>query len=137
MSHFGCNCKLSCCATAIIVSAIIGVLASFFQITGMITITTAFLWVALGIAVVYLALLLVSTALAGESAQGCCTTISTVLTAILGTILFALVLLAVGIVATSVISAILVGLLLFFLALTFTATACYIHCLTGCERLIQ
>lgn len=49
-----CSCRCSCTAVALIVSAILGVLAAFLQITGVITVTTAFLWVALGIAVVYL-----------------------------------------------------------------------------------
>lgn len=136
MSLFGCGCRPGCTVKAFLVSALIGIVAAFLQITGTITVTTAFLWVALGIAVVYLGVVLVSSALA-DSASGCCATVNTLLSAILGTILFALVLLAVGIVATSVVSAILVGLLLFFLALTFTSTACYVRCLTGCERFVQ
>ena len=132
MSLSGCGCALSCTVKAFIVSALVGIVAAFLQITGMITVTTAFLWVALGIAVVYLVAVLLSSALA-DRLQGCCATVNTLLVAILGTILFALVLLAVGIVATSVVSAILVGVLLFFLALTFTSTACYVRCLTACE----
>lgn len=135
MSLFGCNSRCSCTGAAVIASAVIGVLAAFLQITGVITVTPAFLWVAFGIAVVYLGVLVISASLAGcPERTGCrCTALNALLLGILGTVLFALVLLSVGIVATSVVSAILVGLLLFFLALALTGTACYVRALTECE----
>ena len=64
MSLFGCGCRPGCTVKAFLVSALIGIVAAFLQITGTITVTTAFLWVALGIAVVYLGVVLVSSALA-------------------------------------------------------------------------
>ena len=125
MSIFGCNCRCSCTAAAAIVSAILGVLAAFFQITAVITVTPVFALVALGIAVVYLGVLVVTTALArrGEPCRCLCNILNTVLTGILGTILF----------ATSVLTAILVGLLVFFFALTLTGSACLVRCLADCE----
>lgn len=136
MSLFNCNCscKCGCTAAAVIVSVIVGVIAAFLQITGVITVAPVFLWVALGIAVVYLGVLVVATALARRSEQcGCkCETLNTLLTGILGTILFSVVLLAVGITATSVVSAILVGLLLAFLSLTLTGSACFVRCTADC-----
>lgn len=136
MNIFGCNCRLGCTAGAAIAAAIIGVLTAFLQITGVIALTPAFLWVAFGIAVVYLAVLAVTAALATRrEAQPCqCRPLRIVLAGILGTILFALVLLAVGIVATSVVSAILVGLLLFFFTLVLAGTACLVRCLGDCEE---
>jgi hypothetical protein len=135
MSIFGCNCRWSCTAAAAIVSAILGVLAAFFQITAVITFTPVFALVAFGIAVVYLGVLVVTTALArrAEPCRCICPILNTVLTGILGAILFAVVLLAVGIVATSVLSAILVGLLVFFFALALTGSACLVRCLADCE----
>lgn len=135
MALFSCNCRRDCALTAAIASLIIGIVAAFLQITAVITVTTAFLWVALGIGVVYLAVLLVTTALArrAERKPCLCDTLSAVLTGILGTILFATVLLAVGITATSVVSAILVGLLVAFLALIFASSACLVKCLADCE----
>lgn len=133
MSLFNCNCRCSCTAAAVIAGAIIGVLSAFFQITGIITVTPAFLWVAFGIAVVYLGVLVPATALAGTGGVCKCDALAALLAGILGTVLFAAVLLAVGIVATSVLSAILVGLLLFFFTLTFGATACFVRCLAGCS----
>lgn len=134
MALFNCNCKCGCTAAAVIVSAIIGVLTAFFQITGVITVTTAFLWVVFGIAVGYLALLVLGTAWdrRGETSSCQCTALNAVLAGILGSILLAVVLLAVGIVATSVVSAILVGLLLFFFSLTLAGSACLVRTLTGC-----
>lgn len=132
-----CNCRNRCgCTLAVIVAAlIIGVVAAFLQITAVITVTAAFLWVALGIAVAYLAVLAVATALrrhTGRCECGC-ETLNTVLAGILGTALFAVILLAAGITATSVVSAILVGLLAAALALTLGGTACYVRCLADCD----
>ena len=128
-----CNRKCPCTAIALIVSAILGVIAAFLQIAGVFTATLVFPAVVFGIAVVYLGVLAVTTALTTCESGGCrCAGLNTVLAGILGSILFAVVLLAVGIVATSVASAILVGLTVFFFALTLTATACYVRSLSDC-----
>ena len=134
MSLFCCNNKCSCTLTAVVLSVIAGVITAFLQITGAITVTPVFLWVALGIAAVYLAILVATT----EPYRRCeedtclCTALKTLLVGILGALLVAAILLAVGITATSVVSAILVGLLALFLALTATASACYVLTLANC-----
>lgn len=89
----------------------------------MITITPAFLWVALGIAVVYLAILLATRASSCRYGNGALTAL---LVGILGTALTAVILLAITFVATSIIGAILAGLLILFLSLIVTATACLV-----------
>ena len=130
-----CKCRCRCTGAALIASAILGVLTAFLQITGVITVTPAFLWVAFGIAVVYLGIQVVAAAQAGcpERSPCRCTAMNALLAGILGTILLSLILLSVGIVATSVVSAIFVGLLLFFLGLTLISTACYVRTVAGCE----
>ena len=134
MSIFGCRCKCSCLLAAVIASVILGVVTAFLQITGTITVTPVFLWVVLGIAIVYLGVVLVAAALrSGEEASGClCAALNAQLAGILGSALFAVVLLAVGITATSVLSAVLTGILLFFFSLTLTATACLVRSLADC-----
>ena len=134
MSIFGCRCKCGCLIAAVIISVILGVVGAFLQITGMITVTPAFLWVLLGIAVVYLGVLVLSAALTcGEEASGCfCSILNVLLAGILGTALLAVVLLGIGIVATSILSAILVGLLLFFFVLMLTGAANLVRSLTNC-----
>ena len=134
MSLCSCNCKCRCVLAAIVVSAILGIVAAFLQITGTITVTTTFLWVLAGVAVGYLGILLLASAIQQQCSHcGClCASLETLLVGALGSILFAAVLLAVGIVATSVISAILVGILLFFLTLIFTGAACFIRCIIFC-----
>ncbi len=136
MSMCNCNCRCACVLAAVIASVVVGVVSAFLQIAGVITVGIPFLWVALGIAVVYLGVLTVAAALTGCRCQAecACAALGAVLTGILGTALFSLVLLAVGIVATSVVSAILVGLLLLSLALTLTGTACYVRALTNCDE---
>ncbi len=133
MGSYNCCCKRSCGLIAVVVSAIVGVVAAFLQISGTITVTPVFLWAAAGVAVVYLGVLVASAA-RGEC-RGClCPSLNAVLAGILGTVLFSLVLLAVGIVATSVLSAVLVGLVVAALALALTGSACLVRCLSGCEE---
>ena len=134
MTLTNCTCRCKCSVAALIISAVVGVITAFLQIAGVITVTPVFLWVTFGIAIVYLGLLLLTTALAGNNErQRCaCIDLTTLLVGILGTILFAAVLLAVGIVATSFASAILLGLLLFFFALALTATACLAREIMNC-----
>ncbi len=128
-------CRCNCSAVSVIAAVFLGVVTAFLQITGVITVTTAFLWVLFGIAVGYLAVLLVADRFRGDDGCQCrCTLLDGVLTGALGTILFSVVLLAVGIVATSVISAILSGLLLFFFTLLIASTAQYIRCLADCNE---
>ena len=134
MSLFGCNFKCNCAAVAVIASIIVGVIATFLQITAVITVTPVFLWVTLGIAVVYLAVLLVSSAIGSRGEQRCCvcSSLGVLLAGILGTILLSVILLAVGIVAASLLSAVLVGALLLFFSLLITGTACQVRCVAGC-----
>lgn len=132
MSLFNnCSCKCDCTGISVVASIIVGIIAAFLRITGAITVTDTFLWVALGIAVVYLAVLLLTTALRRTNA--CCAPLSAVLIGILGTILFAVILLAITFAATSVSGAVITGLLLAFSSLIFTATACLIRCISECN----
>ena len=138
MSLMNCNCNCTCrcgCVVAgVLASALVGILTAFLQITGVITVTNAFLWVALGIAVVYLGVLVLAASGCCREGSTCrCAALNALLAGILGTTLFALVLLSLGVVAASAVSAILVGLLLFFLSLTLTGSACYVRAMAGCE----
>lgn len=132
MSLLNCDCKRNCLLWAVIASVILGIVTAFLQITGIVTVTTAFLWVILGVAVVYLAVVLIAAALSDTSCPDAI--INALLAGILGTVLFSVILLAVGIVATSPVSAILAGLALLFFSLTLTSTACYVKCLNNNEE---
>ena len=128
MTIFCCDSRQNCVGLAVIVSAILGVIAAFLRITAVITETAAFLWVALGIAIVYLAILLATSACRPKIPTCRCgnTALTAVLAGILGTALVSVILLAVSFAATSIIGAILVGLLILFLSLTVSATACLV-----------
>lgn len=138
MSDYGCSCgcRWSCTAVAVVISVILGVIAAFLQFAGVIAVAATLLGVVFTVAVGYLAVLLVAVALLRrrETERCLCGSVRTVLTGILGTVLFSSVLLVVDVVATSVIGAILVGLLVLFFALLLTGTACFVQCITGCER---
>ena len=135
MSMMNCNCRCSCTLAAIFVSIVIGVITAFLQITAVITVIPAFLWTVFGIAVGYLAILLIASGRCHcEGLRECeCEALNTAIIGALGTVLFSLILLAVGIVATSVVSAILVGITVGAFALLLTATACLIRKLYRCD----
>ena len=136
MAIFSCGCKSDCAGLAIVSSIIIGIITVFLRYTAVITVTPAFLWVTLGIAVVYLAVLLAVSPTIRRS--GCvCTNLPVLLTGILGTTLLSIVLLAVPFEATSVIGAIITGALLLFLSLIITTVACLIKCILGCNTIIN
>ena len=125
-----CTCR--CSLLSIAASIIIGVITAFLQITAVITVAPAFLWVVLGIAVVYLAVTLLVAA--KNPCARCCAILSTLLTGILGAALVSLVLLGITFAATSIIGAIITGALLAFLSLILTSTACLIKCLADCDN---
>lgn len=134
MSNMNCNCRPSCTVIAVIASIIIGIITAFLSITAVITLTPAFLWVLLGIAVVYLAITLGASILSGRTARSCvCTGLSAFLTGILGTVLTSVILLGITFAAASVIGAIITGALLFFFSLIITSAVCLIRCLTNCD----
>lgn len=134
MSIVNCGKRRECSGIALIASLIIGIIAAFLQITGVITLTPIFSIVAFGIAIVYLAVTLIATSLSGGSTEcnGCCTSLNVALIGILGTILFSVILLAVTFAATSVIGAVVVGALFFFFSLMITTIACLAKCLANC-----
>ena len=139
MSKFNscsCSCGLDCSFLAIAASVIVGIVTTLLTITAVITVTPAFLWVLLGIAVVYLGVNLIASATLRCCRSRDCvqTPLSLILIGILGTILTAIILLGVTFPATSVLGAIVTGALLLFFSLFITATACLVRCLAGTDN---
>jgi len=136
MTILNCECKRDCTGIAIVASIILGIIAAFLQITAVITVAPVFFLVALGIAIVYLAVTLIAVALAqrSTSCRDISSTLSALLFGILGTILLAIILFVVGFAATSVIGAIFLGALVFFFALMLATTACLAKCLLYCDN---
>jgi lipid-A-disaccharide synthase-like uncharacterized protein len=134
MSIVNCGKRRECSGIALIASLIIGIIAAFLQITGVITLTPIFSIVAFGIAIVYLAVTLLAASLSQGTTEcnGCCTSLNATLIGILGSILFSVILLAITFAATSVIGAIVVGALFFFFSLMITTIACLAKCLASC-----
>lgn len=126
----------NCVNLAVIVSVIIGIVTALLRITAAITVTPAFLWVVLGIAVVYLAVAL-ATAPWLRGTPACCgvrPSVSALLIGILGTILLSIVLLGITFAATSVLGAIITGLLALFFSLTIITTACVVKQTVNCNN---
>ena len=127
MAFFNCNCRDNCTLLAVVASLIVGIIAAFLQITGVIALTPAFLWVLFGVAVGFLA---IGVAFSGcnrceEACRG--SSLSALLIGALGTVLLSVVLLGVSFAATSVVGALFTGALLFFFALLLTSAACLIR----------
>ncbi len=128
------SCKPGCTVIAVVFSIIVGIITAFLRITAVITLTPAFLWVVLGIAVVYLAAVLVSAALfRGRCCENLCSIVTALLSGIVGTVLLSVVLLAVEFAATSLIGTVITGALLFFFFLAVTSTACLVRCFFNCN----
>ena len=128
------SCSPGCTVFAVAASLILGVITAFLRITAAITLTPAFLWVLLGVAAVYLAVLLVSASLfRNVCCSSLCTIITALLSGLLGTILLSVVFLGIEFAATSVLGAVLAGALLFFFFLAVTSTACLVRCLFNCN----
>lgn len=128
------KCRVDCTLIAVITSLILGIITAFLRITGEITLTSAFLWVLLGIAVLFLAVTMITAAAFRQ--DGCdnmCSSLTALLVGILGTILFSVILLAIDFATTSTAGAIFSGSLLFFFFLTLTSAACFSRCLLNCN----
>lgn len=136
MSNLCCGCRNECIGLGVLASIVIGIITAFLTFSAVITVGTAFLWVALGVAIVYLALIFVaSTFIRFSGIREClCRVLPVLITGILGTILTSLVLLAVTFAATSVIGAIITGLLLLFFSLIITSVVCFIKCSANCTE---
>ncbi len=129
-----CNCKYNCNGLAIVASLFIGIISAILAFTEIIVVAPVFFWVIFGVAVAYLAVLLISSvARKYDDCKRCfCSTLGLVLAGTLGSILASLVLIATTLVTTTVLGAILLGVALFFFSLIFTSTACLIKCLSDC-----
>lgn len=133
MKTQNCECRRSCIGYATVASIVVGIITCILRYTGIIVFTPAFLWVTLGVAVVYLALDLLTSSILGICKRCVCERISAQLVGILGTVITSVILLGITFEATSVLGAILAGILLFFFFLMITASACLVKCKLNCE----
>ncbi len=129
-----CNCKTDCSVLALISSITVGIIAAILRFTAIVTVTPAFLWVLFGIAVVYLGLTPITTALAARNSHGncICSSLTGILWGSLGTILTSVLLLGITFAATSTLGAIIFGFLLGFFTLIVTSVACLAKCIARC-----
>lgn len=133
---FCCECKNVCTGVAVAISIIVAIITLILSITGVLTLATPFLLVAVGVAIVYLAVLLLTSAtIRCEPLRNCiCAILPVLLIAILGTIILSAILLVFTFAATSIIGAIITGGLLGFFTLIITASACLVNCTAGCSE---
>ncbi len=126
------SCNCSCSLYAIIASVIIGITAAVLRYTAIITVTPAFLWVALGIAVVYL-LVTFAVFVTNDSVIKRCagSALTVLLYALLAAILASVILLGASFAATSVTGSVLTGILLTASALAFSEVACLVKYSVG------
>lgn len=126
MNRQNCTNSNDCLIVAIASSVVIGIVAAVLRITGIITLTPAFLWVVFGIAVGFLAIAFILSALNRFERYENSATVRTFVAGVLGAILFSLILLGITFATTSTIGAVLTGLLLASFSLIITTLACLI-----------
>ena len=134
MANINCGCKINCTGLAVITSLIISIVGVFLTITAVITLAPLFLGIVIGVALLFLVVLLLTIGSGNCIFKRCEATLDALLVGIIGTIVTAALLLAVTFAATSVIGAIVTGLLLFFVSLIITASACLARCLAECNE---
>jgi hypothetical protein len=134
MSDCNCNNRVDCRFLAVAASLIVGIVAGVLTFTGVVAIGVPFLWVALGVGLLYLGVILLTVInSASRNVRECICSVSGIVTAgILGTLLTAVILLGVAFAATSVLGAIISGALLTFLSLLVTSAVCLIKCVSNC-----
>ena len=130
MNRNDCDCTISCTGISVLISIIIGIITAILRYTAVITVTPAFLWVLLGIAIGFLGITLLTSVIGRGH---CCDFLNTFLTGILGTVLASIILLGITFAATSIIGAIISGALLFFFSLMITTATCLINCRNNCN----
>ena len=135
MTNGCCTCRRDCTLWALIISVILGIVVAFLQVTAVIVLPVTVPMGAFALAVVYLATVLVVSALLRCQADRCClcSGVYGVLAGALLTALAAVVLMVVPLAADSIATAVVVGILAGAISLTLTATVCLVRCLTGCN----
>ena len=133
MNTTNCSCEMLCTVKAVLASIIIGFITTVLTFTATITITPAFLWVLLGIAVGYLGIELLTSSASYSERKYCCRNLTTFFVGILGTVLTSLVLLGISFAATSIAGAIITGFLLFFFSLLIISSVCLVKCRCNCD----
>ena len=129
-----CSCRTTCTGLSVVASIIIGIITAILVYTATVTITAAFSWVLLGVAVVALGVILLAVSDRSNSGDCACGVLAALLTGILGTVLTSIILLAITFGAGSIIGAIISGAALLFFSLIITSTACLIKCIANCDE---
>lgn len=122
-----CSNRNDCLIIAVAASILIGIVTAILSATEIITLTPAFLWALLGVAVVYLLVTFVASSLRRFDTPYCAKSLITAfIVGILGTILFSVLLLGLPIATASPAGVIFSGLLLASFALIVTSVSCLI-----------
>ena len=135
MSNSYCCCRRDCTTWAIVAAVVLGVLAVFLQVTGVIVIGAAALTAALETGLIALGVLLVAMAAAHTGEGYClCRSVTAALVGAVGTIVLALALLTLPLDVTGIVFLLLTGLLVAAFTLLVASVVCLIRCLSGCNR---
>ena len=129
-----CDCqRCNCGVLAFVASVFVGIIAAILRYTAVITITPAFLWVVLGVAVVFLGASVFAAILGGSGVRRCfCEYFTLFVVGALGAILLSVVLLAIPFAATSLLGALISGAMIYAIAQVVTITACILRCIINC-----
>lgn len=134
MEICGCKTKCDCTFFSVIVSVIVGIIVAFLNVSGTIAVPQVVLWVFFGVALAALAAAFVAGALQRREHTGCfCSSLTTLLVGVLGTVLFSLVLILADIATGGIFGSLITGLLFAAFTLIITSVGCLTKSLFGCK----
>ena len=133
MNICGCRTKCDCTLFAVIASVIVGIVTAFLSFSATLAVPSFVYWIFFGVALVLLAVALVTAPFICRSKENfcLCTSLNTFLAGVFGTVLFSLVLLLIDLTAGLLFS-LLTGLLFGLFTLTITSVACIIKNIADC-----
>lgn len=135
MSLCECRCTCKCSIIAVIVSIALGVIAAFLNFSMTLTIPVTVLWIFIAAALLFLAFsLLIAPFIRKKDATEClCSSLTTFLAGIFGTVLLSLVLILADIAATGLLASVITGILIASFFLIVTSAACLVKELFNCD----
>lgn len=133
MNICGCRTKCDCTIISVIASVIVGIVTAFLSFSGALAVPSFVYWIFFGIALVLLAVTLVTAPFISRRKEDfcLCASLNTFLAGVFGTLLFSLILLLIDLTAGLLFS-LLTGLLFGFFTLTVTAVACIVKNIADC-----
>ena len=136
MNICGCKPKCDCAFIAVIASVIAGIITAFLNFSATIAVPQYVLWIFFGVALGFLAISILASALRNccETNICLCTSLTTLSVGVAGTVIASLILLLADIATAGIIGSLITGLLFASFALTITSAICIAKNFASCNK---